>query len=90
MAKKGRKKSSWPTKKPLREVVHVLFDEWERLMSTAADLQAAVDTLKAEVADLQTRVAAAKPLISQAQLDANTADVAAAAAAVKAVAPVTP
>lgn len=59
-------------------------------MSTAADLQAAVDTLKAEVADLQTRVAAAKPLISQAQLDANTADVAAAAAAVKAVAPVTP
>lgn len=55
-------------------------------MSTAADLQASVDALKTAVAALQ---AAPPPvaLISQAQLDANTADVAAAASAVTAATP---
>ncbi len=54
-------------------------------MSTAADLQTSVDALKAAVAALEAK-APPPALITQAQLDANTADVAAAASAVTALA----
>ncbi len=50
-------------------------------MSTAADLQTSVDALKVAVAALQA-LPPPVSLITQAQLDANTADVAAAASAI--------
>ncbi len=50
-------------------------------MATAADLQTSVDALKTAVAALEAKPPAVE-LITQAQLDANTADVAAAASAI--------
>ena len=53
-------------------------------MATAADLQTAVDALTTAVTVVQAEIAALKAapaLISQAQLDANTATVSAAASA---------
>jgi hypothetical protein len=71
-------------KKPERPL-HV-EKELRTLMSTAADLQTAVDALTAAVAKVSAEVAALKATpppvqnVVQAQLDANTADITAATA----------
>lgn len=70
-----------PTLEELAQAVHHLRCEWEILMATDKDLQAAVDALKAAVTALQNKPAPVA-LITQEQLDTDTADVAAAAAAV--------
>ncbi len=69
----------------LEREVHHLRHQQELLMATAADLQKSVDDLKVAVAALQA-LPPPVSLITQAQLDANTADVAAAASAVAAAA----
>ncbi len=69
----------------LEREIHFLRHQQECLMSTAADLQTAVDALKVAVAALQA-MPAPTSLITQSQLDANTADVAAAASTLQSLA----
>ena len=75
-------------KTPTQTQLDRLFRELEKLIMTDKDLQAAVDALKQDVSDLQARIGSQPPaLITQAQLDANTADVSAASATIKALVP---
>ncbi len=65
----------------LRHEIRHLTKELERLTMTAADQQTAIDALKAAVTKVAAEVAAlkaAEPIITQAQLDANVADLQAA------------
>ena len=67
----------------LRHEIRLLRKEQERLTMTAADQQTAIDALKAAVTKVAAEVAAlkaAEPIITQAQLDANVADLQAATA----------
>ena len=67
----------------LRHEIRHLTKELERLIMTAADQQASIDALKAAVTKVAAEVAAlkaAEPIITQAQLDANVADINAATA----------
>lgn len=73
--------------KKLEHQLHEFHERLERLTMTAADLQAAVDSLKTAVAKVQDELTALKSkpeLITQAQLDANATDVAAAASTLQA------
>ncbi len=67
----------------LEHRIHQLHEHLERLTMTAADLQTAVDTLKTAVTKIQEQIAALKAQaadsVPQAQLDANTTDITAAA-----------
>ena len=76
--------------KHLEHVYNRLHERLEKLTMTAADLQAAVDTLTAAVSKVSAEVAALKAIppvvqnVEQAQLDANTAAITAATATLNA------
>ena len=91
MARKVDRRAKSPTLlarvKFLEHAVHHQHKHLERLAMTAADLQTAVDALTAAVTKVQTEVTTLKntpALITQEQLDANTAAVTAATATLSA------
>ncbi len=70
----------------LRHHIHELEEKQERMMATAKELQASVDAVKTAVEKVVAQIAALKAqpqTVEQAQLDANTADLTAAAAALQ-------